>query len=137
MKINIKDFLSSQRYKDTVSKLKIVRRYIPKHYYFLYAEELVEEVGSKTIEQLAGFFKIRLIYDQKSSFSKSFLENEEIVIQYKSTDDLYFQVGIVMKVFNAGVYFEYPNTRKNENISYYEKKAFEFSEELKKVFNSL
>ncbi|MBT0830596.1 hypothetical protein, partial [Campylobacter lari] len=42
----------------------------------------------------------------------------------------------IMKVFNNGIYFNYPNNEKNDNIVFYEEKAEQFAIELESLLTT-
>lgn len=69
--------------------------------------------------------------------SKSYLKNDEIIIEFKDKKELYKQFGIIMKVFNNGIYFNHPNNNeKSDNVIFYEEKAKQFAVELKSLLNT-
>ncbi|WP_052844167.1 hypothetical protein [Campylobacter jejuni] len=132
-KINIKSFLNSEEFKHTVKSLKLVRDYIPKKYTYYSAKELCQELNKKNIKEICQYFRIKLIRNEKIKIpSKSYLKNDKIIIEFKDKKELYKQFGIIMKVFNNGIYFNHPNNdKKSDNIIFYEEKAEQFAAELK------
>lgn len=137
-KVNIKSFLNSEEFKHTVESLKLVRDYIPKKYTYYSAKELCQELNKKSIEEICQYFRIKLIRNEKIEIpSKSYLKNDEIIIEFKDKKELYKQFGIIMKVFNNGIYFNHPNNNeKSDNVIFYEEKAKQFAVELKSLLNT-
>ncbi|MBT0822471.1 hypothetical protein KJQ64_06890 [Campylobacter lari] len=136
-KIDIQSFFNDKKFKNTVEALKLVRHFIPKKYTYYSAKELYQELNKKSIEEICQYFKIQLISNEKTKIpSKSYLENNKIIIEFKDNKELYKQFGIIMKVFNNGIYFNYPNNEKNDNIVFYEEKAEQFAIELESLLTT-
>ncbi|MBT0830123.1 hypothetical protein, partial [Campylobacter lari] len=87
-KIDIQSFFNDKKFKNTVEALKLVRHFIPKKYTYYSAKELYQELNKKSIEEICQYFKIQLISNEKTKIpSKSYLENNKIIIEFKDNKE--------------------------------------------------